>query len=100
MRRALAAGLLLAAATPVAASGPYRTDDAAITPPGEGQVEAWVSLGLAGEIWTLVPAFTPAAVPWLELSLAVDHARLGRQRSTALGPQLKARLTPEPDAPS
>lgn len=86
----------LAAAWPARASGPYATDDSFVTPAGERQVETWGSLTARGHRVFFVPAFTPRAVPFLELSAALETERLSGARSSAAGVQAKARLLPEP----
>lgn len=96
MRILLLAVLAAALALPARASGPYATDDSAITPAGERQVEAWVSLTGAGNRFVLAPAFTLRAVPFLELGLALESDRLAGTRDSAVGVQAKARLRAEP----
>lgn len=83
------------AAAPALASGPYAADDAAITPAGERQIETWLSLSGAGHIFAFVPAFTPRALPFLELSVALDRTRLDGAGDTGVALAGKALLTPE-----
>lgn len=87
----------LAAAWPARASGPYATDDSFVTPAGERQIETWGSLTARGHRVFFVPAFTPRAVPFLELSAALETERLWGARESAAGFQAKARLLPEPE---
>jgi hypothetical protein len=92
------AALGLLAAGPALASGPYVVDDAAITPPGEGQIETWVSLTDRGHLFVFAPATTLRALPFLEWTLAFDTARLDGERSTGLTLGGKALFGPEPEA--
>lgn len=100
----LFAGILLVlpalglAAAPARASGPYVVDDAAITPPGEGQVETWVSLTGRGHAFHFLPATTLKAIPFLEWTLGLDTGRFDGARSTGLTLQAKALFGAEPES--
>jgi hypothetical protein len=87
------------AAAPALASGPYATDDATITPAGERQVETWFSFAGPGNFFAFIPAFTPRALPFLELSVGLDRGLLDDARETGVTLQGKARLTPETSEP-
>jgi hypothetical protein len=83
------------AAAPAMASGPYVTDEAPITPAGERQVETWISLAGGGHFFAFAPAFTPRAIPFLELSVALDEGAYATLEETAVTLQGKAFLTPQ-----
>jgi hypothetical protein len=86
------------AAAPARASGPYVVDDAAITPPGEGQVETWVSLTGRGHVVNFLPATTFKAIPFMEWTIGLDTGRFDGARSTGLTLQGKALFGAEPEA--
>ncbi len=91
----VAAGL---AAGPARASGPYVVDDAAITPPGEGQVETWVSLTGRGHLFAFLPATTLQAIPFMEWTVGLETGRFDGARATGLTLQAKALFGSEPEA--
>ncbi|MFQ3665994.1 MAG: hypothetical protein SNJ79_08215 [Sphingomonadaceae bacterium] len=97
--RGMVFALLVAAGSAAHASGPYVTDDAAITPAGERQVETWLAFSGRGSFHAIVPAFTPRALPFLEMSVALDTGRLDGARETGITLQGKALLTPEAETP-
>jgi len=89
--------VLAAAPAPVRASGPYVVDDAAITPPGSGQIETWVSLSTRGHSFHFLPATALGAVPFLEWTVGLNTGRLEGERATSLILQGKVLLRPEPE---
>jgi hypothetical protein len=86
------------AAAPARASGPYVVDDAAITPPGEGQIETWVSLTGRGHVFNFLPATTFEALPFMEWTIGLDTSRFDGKRTTGLTLQGKALFGAEPEA--
>lgn len=90
---------LLAAHGAARASGPYRVDDAAITPAGGGQLETWVSLTRRGHAFEALPATTLKALPFLEWSAGLDTGRFDGARTTGLTLQAKGLFGAEPATP-
>jgi hypothetical protein len=76
------------------ASGPYLVDDAAITPAGAGQVEAWLSLARGNTILNVIPATSLAALPNVEWSVALNGTRVLNAEDAAVAVQAKWQLRP------
>ncbi len=99
MTAACLAAAAFAQASPALASGPYVVDDAAITPAGEGQLEAWASFARGRSLVVAVPAVTFEALPGVEWSLPIDTSRAEAVRQWGVGLEAKLMLTPEAEEP-
>jgi hypothetical protein len=93
---ALAALAAMLHAEQARASGPYIVDDAAITPPGTGQIEAWLSLSRDNSIVNFVPATTLRPLPSVEWSLTLNGSRVFNSAATTVAMQGKWQLR-DPD---
>lgn len=94
VRRLAALLLVLAPAAAARASGPYLVDDAAITPAGTGQVEAWLSLARGNAILNAIPATSFAGLPNVEWSIALNGTRVLNAEDATVAVQAKWQLRP------
>lgn len=94
-RSALWCGLLLLPAAAQAAGGAHVVDDAAIAPPGEGQLETWGGVSPAGG-WLAVaaPGVTFRALPQVEWTASLAVAGAGSETATEALFQAKWLLRP------